>query len=432
VSLVLFEGPAGTGKTTSLLAALRERLAVAPLASDQRVLALTKLHGSRRRMDAKLRSRSGVGRVVDCVTIDSFAWRLVRRWRGLVRHIGAAPEQGDYRSITSAAGLLLQRPNVATWISRRYPVIAVDEMQDCTGGEVQLLAGLILYAYLICAADEFQDLSGAPDCEAVAWARAAGEVVSLDHNHRTDVEGLLRAASALREGKHLLSDRNRGFEIAASPKAAVAGGRLSWRIKLWASSGSIAIISPTKPGTSPFVDSVLGWVAAKAARSKKPGVTAGPFRIPWESADDQVRTQIESALALPSDPDTRLEGARLGELGQRIGAADLCMWLERERTLAGRDTVTTGEVRAQIAHLVHRRRAFGRTREQSHLALTVHQAKNREFDSVIVLWPLKVQPDPEQQRRLLYNGVTRAKKHALVIVEDPKGDRLSMPPFRTS
>ncbi|HBB16115.1 MAG TPA: hypothetical protein DCZ97_03615 [Syntrophus sp. (in: bacteria)] len=61
--------------------------------------------------------------------------------------------------------------------------------------------------------------------------------------------------------------------------------------------------------------------------------------------------------------------------------------------------------------------------------MTVHQAKNREFDSVIVLWPLQIQGSSERHRRLLYNAVTRAKKQVIVIVQDPKKDRLGKPPF---
>ena len=39
--------------------------------------------------------------------------------------------------------------------------------------------------------------------------------------------------------------------------------------------------------------------------------------------------------------------------------------------------------------------------------MTVHQAKNREFDSVIILWPYEVAGTADRQRRLLYNAVTR-------------------------
>ena len=64
--------------------------------------------------------------------------------------------------------------------------------------------------------------------------------------------------------------------------------------------------------------------------------------------------------------------------------------------------------------------------------MTVPQAKNREFEDVIVLWPIAVPKDQEWQRRQLYNAITRAKSRVLVIVQDPnpKDDsRLGAPPF---
>ena len=59
--------------------------------------------------------------------------------------------------------------------------------------------------------------------------------------------------------------------------------------------------------------------------------------------------------------------------------------------------------------------------------MTIHQAKNREFHSVIVLWPYEVAGNIERQRRLLYNAITRAKNRVLVVVQDP--NRLGRPPF---
>ena len=59
--------------------------------------------------------------------------------------------------------------------------------------------------------------------------------------------------------------------------------------------------------------------------------------------------------------------------------------------------------------------------------MTIHQAKNREFECVIVLWPYEVYGTSERQRRLLYNAITRAKQRALVIVQNPA--RLKQPPF---
>jgi superfamily I DNA and RNA helicase len=50
-------------------------------------------------------------------------------------------------------------------------------------------------------------------------------------------------------------------------------------------------------------------------------------------------------------------------------------------------------------------------------AMTVQQAKNREFEGVIVIWPYQVWGDVEHRRRLLYNAVTRTKLWYNIIVQ---------------
>ena len=59
--------------------------------------------------------------------------------------------------------------------------------------------------------------------------------------------------------------------------------------------------------------------------------------------------------------------------------------------------------------------------------MTVHQAKNREFDGVVVVWPHTVAGSADQKRRLLYNAVTRARKWCNVVVQS-QGIR-DAPPF---
>ncbi len=58
--------------------------------------------------------------------------------------------------------------------------------------------------------------------------------------------------------------------------------------------------------------------------------------------------------------------------------------------------------------------------------MTVHQAKNREFDGVIVIWPHTVGGDAEHKLRLLYSAITRAKRRCLVLVQGKKA--LESPP----
>jgi len=425
MTLILFEGPAGSGKTTRLVAAVREHLQAHPLLQDQRVLGLTRYHGSRRRMHDTLRAIPGIGSPV-CQTVDSFAWHLVCRWHSLATYLGVAPSTQDYAATVNAAAVLLREPQVAAWIARSFPIVVLDEVQDCKAGWLALLVALTGHLSTYGAADAFQDLSGDTHCEALDWARGAGSVEVLSGNHRTRVSGLLAAAEALRNGQPVPTT-GQGFSVQSVPKAAVAGGAMSWKIKGWQSSGPIAVITATKPDNSPFAKQVVDWVSTKKAKNGRNEQTSGPFPVIWESQDEDTADQLAKGLGVRDEPNIGCVdlAARL----QAAGEADLVDWVRHQRFVLGRETVECKLVEDAIKDSVRRRRAFGGADNWRRRAMTVHQAKNREFESVIVLWPLRMKSGAESQRRLLYNAITRAKKQALVLVEDPKKDRLKKPPF---
>ena len=103
------------------------------------------------------------------------------------------------------------------------------------------------------------------------------------------------------------------------------------------------------------------------------------------------------------------------------------VWLDQQRRVAGRTTFKVTEISQQVQWIHQRSRAHRRVRDRGIRAMTIHQAKNREFDSVIVLWPYNVAGSADRKRRLLYNAITRAKRQAVVIVQNP--NRLKQPPF---
>jgi superfamily I DNA and RNA helicase len=63
--------------------------------------------------------------------------------------------------------------------------------------------------------------------------------------------------------------------------------------------------------------------------------------------------------------------------------------------------------------------------------MTINQAKNREFEGVIILWPFEVGGALDGQRRRLYNAITRAKKWVCVVVQENAAgtSRLGGAPF---
>ena len=148
-------------------------------------------------------------------------------------------------------------------------------------------------------------------------------------------------------------------------------------------------------------------------------------RVPWEESQEDECDRFIEGLGLPDDPNAkvRYDGLSFGDVGGRWRG--LRQWIDRQRRVAGRRTFTAGQREARRIH--QRSRAYRRVRGRGVRAMTIHQAKNREFHSVIVLWPYQVTGTIERRRRLLYNAVTRAKSRGLVVVQNP--DRLNQPPF---
>ena len=144
-----------------------------------------------------------------------------------------------------------------------FPLVLVDEMQDCQGAEIELLAGLEPHVHCIAGADTFQDLTGGAENDAMAWASSVSNSTPLTTVHRTRQSGLLEAALALRTGDRLCLERAPGFEVKIAPAAPMAGAIINWKIKSWGRYGQIAVISPTTRRASPFVENVTRWVKEK-------------------------------------------------------------------------------------------------------------------------------------------------------------------------
>lgn len=423
MSLRFFEGPAGSGKTTRVFEELEQILETCPLGEHQRVLALTKMHGSRRRMQSRLSTLPMLRRRFHCSTVDGFAWHVVRRWRSLVRKRSQfEPAEDDYEQVCALAGALLSERIVGLWVTRAFPVVVIDEMQDSKGGQLEMVQALSTLASCIAAADDFQDLEATEGNPAVAWARETGETASLTHNRRTSKPGLLAAASALREERDL-PKKGTGFKVLSAPNHNVGASFVSRNLTWWSKCGDIAVLTPVRTANSNFVRRVIDRVEEKPISSRP----FGPHRIPWEESQEDECDRFIAGLDLPDNENAQLHPADLSLSGVGGPVQALRNWFEQQRRVAGRMSFTAKEVRLQARRIHQRSRAYRRVRDSGVRAMTIHQAKNREFDSVIVLWPYEAAGPVERQRRLLYNAVTRAKRQALVVVQDPS--RLDQPPF---
>lgn len=423
MTLRFFEGPAGTGKTTRVFQELERILVACPLREHQRVLALTKMHGSRRRMQGRLAAVAGLCRRYHCSTIDSFAWRVVRRWRGLARRRNA-PElaEDDYEQVCALAGTLLSEETVGRWVTRAFPVVLVDELQDSKGGQLEMIRSLSASAVCITAGDDFQDLEAVDENSALGWAREVGEVESLTHVHRTSVSGLLAASGALREGVGLPANGN-GLTVLGAQNHNVGASFVSKNLTWWSGCRDIAVLTPVRSANSAFVRDLI--VRVEEEPISDPPV--GPHRIPWEESQEEECDRFIAGLGLPGDSKAEVYAAELSLSGAGGPVQGLRDWFDRQKRIAGRATFRAEEIRLEARRNHQRSRAHRRVREGGVRAMTIHQAKNREFHSVIVLWPYQVAGSAERQRRLLYNAITRGRSRALVVVQNPS--RLQQPPF---
>ena len=374
-------------------------------------------------MDGLLRAIPGLRGRYRCRTADSFAWSIVRRWRTLARRRSASElAEDDYGQVCSLAGDLLAETAVSRWVVREFPIVVVDEFQDSKGGQLAMISSLSSSATCIVAADDFQDLESAGVNPAVAWARTNGESESLSTIRRTSASGLLEASRALRAGGDVPHNGG-GFTVLGARNQNVGAGFVSNNLSWWRNCADIAVLTPARSSRSAFVRGLIARVEEKPISAPP----VGPHLVPWEESHEEACDKFIERLELPDDPNAEVccDVRSFRDVGgPRQG---LRHWVERQTRVAGRMTFTAEEIRCQARRIHQRSRAYRRVRGCGVRAMTIHQAKNREFHSVIVLWPYEVAGAVERQRRLLYNAITRARCRVLVVVQNP--DRLHRPPF---
>ena len=423
MSLVAFTGPAGMGKTFQLMRREETTLQGAPLVEGQKVLALTFMHGSRRRLDDRLRMLPGLRGRFSCMTIDRFAWELCVRWRSLRRSEGL-PElaEDQYDATCEAAGALMEKDDVRKWVARTYPHVLIDEAQDLTQERLRIIRALEPIVAMHAAADEFQCLAThlRPN-PAVAWMQICSQPLDLQVQRRTSQAGLIAAAHAIREGRTVVAAQN--FVIRAAPgtppyhqAAAVVANAITWN-----GGTEIAVITPSRSGG--FATGVVARVGAGPVGQQQ----NGPYEIRWELSDEEFANQYGGNLDLPEDGSFEATIEALSAPGSHPAILMCRDWVARRRKITGAATFPPELVRDQIKICFARHRRFSRGHASRLTAMTVHQAKNREFEGVIVLWPYTVFGDAEQKRRLLYNAVTRAKRWCTIVVQN--ANVLQQPPF---
>lgn len=420
---IAFEGPAGTGKTYNLMKRLADAVREHGLQPHERVQALTYMHGSRRRLATRLQEIDGLAGKFHATTIDSFAYHLCRRWRLLAKHLGqTVPADGDYDATCECAAALLKRPVVKSWVRTSFPHLVVDEAQDLSPHRSEMIREMARACHVLLAFDEFQCLH--PDLRLMpigTWLHDDCDLIRLDKCYRTQNDELLQAARAVRDGESVVSGGR--FRVKVTPARGSYAFPATYLANFiaWRKGGNVAVLTPSRKGG--FAEGIVDLVESKALGKKR----SGPFSIKWQQSGEPQRDSLWKDLNMPAECSISEALDHLDAHMDIPVVKDVRKWIVRRRSVSGVSRIDSVEVRNRFDYLMEMRKHYRVRSEPKFSAMTIQQAKNREFDHVVVIWPYTVWGDTEQKRRLLYNAITRAKRSCLVLVQS--ADLRSSPPF---
>lgn len=437
-----FEGAAGTGKTHNLVGRAGEIVQEGALGEGHKLLALTFMNGARRRLDSRLGENAAFRRRFDCQTFDVFARTLAARRRSLIApHMQAqAAALGEFDGPCALAAALLEQEPVRKWVARSFPLVLVDEAQDLDQHRMRILQGLAPSCRIVAAADAFQCLhDGRDTAPLMGWLEGAGRTHRLTLVQRTTQQGLLAAALAVRDGrdvKAVLTARTfkgnttwsgAGFRLLDAHATNANHGLLAWAIAndIAQRRGPVAILTPDARNT--IIRAALATVQTRQYTRKNSDVTFGPYPHTWDRRDKEEADALLSDIVLPDNASYGDFRLLLTPFAGHAPVAQAMNRMDRLRRVNGQTGFTAAQVTTFIREAVLNRSRLGFRQQRGHLAMTIQRAKNREFPNVIVLWPHTATGSPEHLRRLLYNGITRAKEHCTVIVLGQ--GRLNSSPF---
>lgn len=399
-----FEGAAGTGKTHRLIEAVRSRTAELDMHPHSRILALTFMHGSRRRLDERLAQSAETRGRVSCMTIDAFANHIVRRWQS---YLPALPDMKQFDQVCDSCGVLLERAEILCWVHRTFPIVAVDEAQELSAPRLRIVRALSENLDAFIAADEFQCLDEELDTGPFVDWFSGGDVEQLTEVRRTNQQGLLNGALALRGGG--IPQTGTGLAI-----------RYEYANQMPFAIGHA--INNDRPGTAVIVaPGGKNWANGVIERLAQGMQTAAqivhPMRIGWEAASKEEAARVCAAVCSGANIMAADLMANLSGLLERPAwLKSVSSSVDYGRRAFGQQDWTRDQVYDLCERKANAHRAYGYGHSRNIPVMSIHAAKNRQFRNVVVLWGPGVIGSDDYKRRLLYNAITRAEQRCTVFV----------------
>jgi hypothetical protein len=450
--------PAGCGKTEILVAAAH----VASEAGD-RVLVLTHTHAGVAAIRSRIRQHDVRG-AVSVGTIDGFMYRLADAFPSLGVSVTLSEhDSGYWDQVRHAAVEIAQSANVRRILTESYDLVLVDEYQDCSIAQHQMVLFLAAGVPTAVFGDELQAIFGFGSTQLVDWERdvvrafgavqifdeiphrwattnprlgewlqrardslSAGHSIDLRHESAIRVVGSDHATRASIPFRYAAVDGSTIFIAGAAWSALAFSRGTSGRFPVMEDRGmtEVARVARTLDSSSDgfsaaralvaFLIASMGEVAA-AVGGKDAGLArigAGTrFRPRVNGPKRDFLVTVNAVMEEPSGP----KFADCVDSAVRLGGA--CWGRERLHDLRQvLEMVDANEVETFTAGVdaIRSSRRFG-SRSAPHRA-TAHPllVKGLEFDRCVVVDAHEIK-DP----RLLYVALTRARTELVLMTSTP-------------
>jgi len=351
-----------------------------------------------------------------------------------------------------AVRLFDEHPEAAEEVRSRIAAVTVDEYQDVNPLQQALLERWLGGRDELCVVgDDYQTIysfTGASPSHLLGFPERYphATIVRLQENHRSSPQVLTVANALARHlggfAKELRATRPDGPNPTARalPDEAAEVGFVVAECRRLHDAGvdwdAIAVLSRINARSEPyeeaFAAAAIPYQVRDGAFLRRPGPRAVLARLRriegGAGAEDAVRAVTEELGYDPDAvPDGDEEATRQADLGRlRALAAEHAAAAGAERTVAS--------VAGFVAELEHR---FAPERDGRGVQLmTYHRAKGLEFDAVFLPRLLdgelpyrsrRSEADPQEERRLLYVGITRARRH--LFLSWPEDVKAAPSPF---
>ncbi len=424
-------GGAGTGKTTRLIENLDNLVKQIQWEKYNSVLALTFMHGSRRRLQDKLAFLKRSKIPYKCLTIDSFATQIVQRFReyvGFSKAISVIANEKEgatedaklifltWNGVRNYFVTLMTFSVVREYIRVSYPVLIIDELQDCDRDLLEVVQCLTeCKVAILLAGDGFQQLSANEDCPAIDWLTTKYQVRELKMVHRTSESTILGSAHGLRENTFIQNSIKTKVVATGQLAAWIISSLIQWNG--WGGRGKTLVVLYSASGNS------SNFVRTTLERLKQPFIKpnykldAHPMFIENDgmSSEESVLHKLFGASSQTPVSKPWLLKNMVQQDFITARCLQRALYLLRIR---GLEEMSMDEFKLIVGKQCHLYRSYFRSAsEETHLAISIHAAKNREFDDVIILWPYESPIKDVYRRKLLYNAITRAKRNVILLVQ---------------